>query len=108
MSAARLGAQVTPAAYQRRNTVPCFASRSRFGVFQSFRPLNPTSPHPRSSARIKTMLGGVSRAADGDDTKDTKARKKRIKPGFINADSAFNVSRSFGRFCAATPCGGAL
>jgi hypothetical protein len=48
--AARLGAQTTPAVYQRLKTVPCPASRSRWGVFHSVRPLNPTSPQPRSSA----------------------------------------------------------
>src|SRR3989442_975100 len=60
ISAARLGAQVTPAAYQRRKTVPCAARRSRLGVGHSLRPLKPTSPQPRSSARMTTMLGGRS------------------------------------------------
>src|SRR5215213_9457193 len=63
ISAARLGAHVTPAAYQRRKIVPCEASRSRFGVAHSVRPLNPTSPQPRSSARISTTLGDRESAA---------------------------------------------
>src|SRR5262245_44514383 len=57
MSTARLGAQVTAPVYQRRKIVPCFAKRLRLGVRHSFRPLKPTSLHPRSSARIITRFG---------------------------------------------------
>src|SRR5262249_10143036 len=46
----RLGVQTGDAVYHRLKTVPSCASRSRFGVCQSFRPLNGTSPKPRSSA----------------------------------------------------------
>src|SRR5258708_39712607 len=60
--AARLGQQTTAALYQRRKTAPSFASRSRFGVFQSVRPLKPTSPQPRASAGGRTRFGGRSAA----------------------------------------------
>src|SRR4051812_20951739 len=65
ISAARLGAQVTPAVYHRRNTVPCAASLSRLGVAHSLRPLNPTSPQPRSSAKMNTTFGGRSTGGAG-------------------------------------------
>ena len=42
--------------------MPRAARRSSLGVVHSVRPLNPTSPHPMSSATIKTMLGGRSAA----------------------------------------------
>src|SRR5690242_18195305 len=78
-NAARLGAQTTAAEYQRRKIVPCDASRSRFGVDHSLRPQNPTSPYPRSSARINTMFGGRSapRTAGANRTRAKQIRAKR-------------------------------
>src|SRR5687767_11669794 len=81
---ARLGAHVTAPAYHRRKRVPCRASLSRLGVFHSLRPLNPTSLHPRSSARIKSRFGGRAANAEVLAIHAKRQRIRELAPGLQN------------------------
>src|SRR5258706_12133334 len=63
MSAARVGEQTGAAAYACVKHMPCAARRSRFGVSLKWLLQQPSSVQPRSSARTRTMLGGLAARA---------------------------------------------
>src|SRR5260370_29199008 len=93
MIAARDGLQNMWVEYPFVQSAPLAATESMFGVGISGQPLKPTSPYPKSSAKITTIFGCAESDRAGDAIIRAQATGNKDKRYLLIAMALFRQNR---------------